>query len=111
MQAGVIKEHLPELAEEKQIESALLLHHLTRGIAAEHLSREKFAFTFKIDCPQKPLVLLNHTTRPYLRQYANNVKAIFDSGTWMRSCPVQAPNQFGTAGKGKWQALPILWPL
>ncbi len=91
--AGVIKEHLPELAVEvKQIESALPVAPSDREefAARAFIPGENLLSHLKIDLsPETFGFLLNHTTRPYLRQYANNVKAIFDSETWMRgSCPV-----------------------
>lgn len=91
--AGVIKNFMPELAGEiEQIESAL---------PVEPAEREEFAaraFTpgvnllsyLKTDLPPETFgFLLNHTVKPFMRQYANNANNLFDPETWLRGkCPV-----------------------
>lgn len=91
--AGVIKNFMPDLAEEtEQIQSAL---------PAEPAEREEFAvraFTpgadllsyMKTDLPPETFgFLMNHTVKPFMRQYAHNVNDYFDPETWLKgSCPV-----------------------
>lgn len=91
--AGVIKNFMPDLAAEtEQIESAL---------PVEPAEREEFAaraFTpgvnllsyLKTDLPPESFgFLLNHTVKPFMRQYADNISTFFDSETWLKgNCPV-----------------------
>ncbi|MFX4261752.1 formate dehydrogenase accessory protein FdhE [Pelotomaculum propionicicum] len=91
--AGVIKNFMPDLAADtEQIESAL---------PVEPAGQEEFAaraFTpgvnlltyLKSDVPPETFgFLLNHTVKPFMRQYAVNASKYFDPETWLEgNCPV-----------------------
>ncbi|MDD4334457.1 MAG: formate dehydrogenase accessory protein FdhE [Desulfotomaculaceae bacterium] len=91
--AGVIKKFMTDLAVETElIESAL---------PVDPEEREKFVarvFTpgvdilsyLKTDLPPETFIfLLNHTIKPFMRQYAVNVSKYFDPEMWLKgNCPV-----------------------
>lgn len=91
--AGVIKNFMPDLAAEiEQIESAL---------PVEPAEREEFtakAFTpgadllsyLKTELPPETFgFLLNHTVKPFMRQYAAKASNYFEPETWLKgTCPV-----------------------
>ena len=88
--AGIIKSFMPELAADTvQIESAL---------PVDPAAQEEFtslAFTpgadllscLKTDLPPETFgFLLNHTVKPFMRQYARSLSNYFDPETWLQGC-------------------------
>jgi FdhE protein len=91
--AGVIKNFMPDLAAEIEL--------IESSLPVEPAQQEEFAamaFTpganllsyMKTDLPPETFgFLLNHTVKPFMRQYAVNVSEYFDPETWLNgNCPV-----------------------
>jgi len=91
--AGVIRNFMPDLAAETD--------KIVSALPVDPAEQEKFAagaFTpgvdllsyLKTDPPPETFgFLLNHTIKPFMRQYAVNASKYLDTGTWLKgTCPV-----------------------